>query len=116
MDFLVHLPAMDPRRNEEVYRGSNEIVDRFLGDDLWRAEWERVKSTGRPFDLFVAEQFANRMVSMEYLLSGIPEAVMIRSSQKNLRLYRLAFFTKHPLAAKFWKSVKACIDDQHMLF
>jgi three-Cys-motif partner protein len=30
IDFMIHLPAMDPRRNEALYFGSNEIVDLFL--------------------------------------------------------------------------------------
>jgi three-Cys-motif partner protein len=114
MDFLIHLPAMDPRRNEALYHRSNEIVDLFLGDEKWRADWEKNKTT-YPFDYFVAEQFAARMRGLGYSFTSIPESVLVRSTVKNLRLYRLALCTKHPLAARFWKEIKKCTEDQHML-
>lgn len=114
MDFLIHLPAMDPRRNEDLYRGDSEIVDLFLGDKKWRDDWEKSKAI-YPFDYFIAEQFAGRMRKLGYTFTSIPESVLVRSTVKNLRLYRLALCTKHPLAARFWKEIKKCIEDQHML-
>jgi three-Cys-motif partner protein len=115
VDFLIHLPAMDPRRNVDTYVGSSDIVDVFLGDRLWRDEWAKHKHKVT-FDFFVAQQFGARMKALSYGHSGLDESVFVRSTEKNLPLYRLAFFSRHDLGAKFWKEIKRCIDPQLRLF
>jgi three-Cys-motif partner protein len=115
VDFLVHLPAMDPRRNEDIYVGENKVVDKFLGDQSWRPEWKQHKGKVT-FDYFVAQQFSLRMKSLEYDHSGLDESVFVRSTDKNLPLYRLAFYSRHGLGAKFWKEIKKCTDHQGVLF
>lgn len=115
MDFMVHLPAADPRRNTERYAGERDNVDRFLGDKRWRAEWEKLKSTSITFDYFVADQFARRMEGIGYRDGSISESVLIRSTARNLRLYRLAFFSKHQRGEEFWKEIKACTEEQLVL-
>jgi three-Cys-motif partner protein len=115
VDFLVHLPAMDPRRNVDIYAGNSDIVDIFLGDTRWRDEWAKQKNKVT-FDFFVAQQFGIRMTGLSYEHSGLSESVFVRSTEKNLPLYRLAFFSRHDLGAKFWKEIKRCIDPQLRLF
>lgn len=115
VDFLIHLPAMDPRRNEDRYIGKSKVVDNFLGDPSWRPEWQKHKSKVT-FDYFVAQQFGIRMKALSYSHSGLDESVFVRSTDKNLPLYRLAFYSRHGLGAKFWNEVKKCIDPQLRLF
>ncbi len=114
-DFLVHIPAMDPRRNEERYLGDSAVVDEFLGDSKWRAGWKEQKGKVT-FDYYLAEQFSARMDSLGYEHGGLDESVFVRSTDKHLPLYRLAFYSRHRLAARFWKGIKKCIDPQPMLF
>lgn len=115
VDFLVHLPAMDPRRNEDRYLGGSSVVDDFLGDSQWRSEWRRQKGKVT-FDYFVAQQFSARMKALSYQHSGLDESVFVRSTDKHLPLYRLAFYSRNQLGAKFWREIKECIDPQPMLF
>jgi three-Cys-motif partner protein len=115
VDFLVHLPAMDPRRNVEIYIGDNDVVDNFLGDTRWRSEWETDKDKVT-FDYFIAQQFGLRMKSLSYEYGGLQESVFVRSIDKHLPLYRLAFYSRHDLGAKFWKEIKRCTDPQLSLF
>jgi hypothetical protein len=46
------------------------------------------------------------MEALKYLKHAAEQAELIRSVEKNLPLYRLAFFSRHPLAAQFWKEVR----------
>ena len=110
VDFLVHLPAMDPIRNEALYSADNDTVDRFLGDSSWRAVWEDEKARCS-FPFFIAQQFNIRMKTLGYA-EGIKDSVFVRSTSKNLPLYRLGFFTRHPLGTKFWKEIRTCNDSQ----
>lgn len=108
VDFLVHLPACDALRNQELYLGESTIIDHFLGDRDWRAAWptERRKLD---FDSFIARQFDQRMRKLGFAFSGSGESVFIRSTGKNLPLYRLGFYSRHRLGQKLWKAVKKCV-------
>jgi three-Cys-motif partner protein len=116
MDFLVHIPAMDPIRNEVLYnRPENRVVECFVGYPSWRESWD-VTDSRISFDLFVARCFAESMQSLGYKYGDIKEPVLVRSSEKNLRLYYLAFFSRHPLGQEFWKETKKWSDPQLKLF
>lgn len=56
------------------------------------------------------------MRTMGYIYSGTEETVQIRSTEKNLPLYHLAFFSRHKLGEKFWKEAKKYSNDQLGLF
>jgi three-Cys-motif partner protein len=116
MDFLVHIPAMDPIRNEALYcNPENRTVERFVGNPNWREAW----AVTRPrigFDLFVARCFAESMRSRGYDHTDIEEPVLVRSSEKNVPLYRLVFFSRHQLGQEFWKETKKWSDPQMRLF
>jgi len=45
------------------------------------------------------------METLGYLDHAAEQAELIRSVEKNLPLYRLAFFSRNPLGARFWKEV-----------
>lgn len=105
MDFLVHIPAMDPLRNEALYtKADNETVTQFLGTDSWRIAWKS-EPHRLTFDLFLARQFEDRMKALKYK-GGIGNAVMVRSTEKNLPLYRLGFFSRHERGEAFWREAK----------
>lgn len=118
MDFLILIPSgMDANRNVSYYiNPSNTNVDRFLGTPQWRDDWKKAELENKSFGHYVTEFFDKQMKTMGYIYSGIEETVQIRSIEKNLPLYHLAFFSRHKLGAKFWKEAKKYSDDQLGLF
>ncbi len=118
MDFLVLIPTgMDPRRNVSQYMKYNDRhIEEFIGRPNWRDEWPLAEMRGENFGLFVVKQFCTSMADMGYKHSTAEASVEIRSTTKNLPLYRLAFFSKHPLGHKFWGEVKKYSSPQLDLF
>jgi three-Cys-motif partner protein len=108
VDFLILVPTeMDANRNERRYcQPNNKTLDEFFGGENWRAAWEKAKQEGEPFWGFVLKYFASRMETLGYLDHAAEQAELIRSVEKNLPLYRLAFFSRNQLGAQFWKEVR----------
>ncbi|MGQ0657173.1 MAG: three-Cys-motif partner protein TcmP [Chromatiales bacterium] len=95
VDFLVLIPTeMDAHRNVGRYycNPENTTVDDFVGTAGWRTEWEKAESRGEPFWGFLTHFYAERMRQLEYLEHSAQEAQLIRSTEKNLPLYRLDLF------------------------
>jgi three-Cys-motif partner protein len=112
MDFMVLIPAMDPLRNEVTYLDpSNDVVDLFVGTSSWREQWkkEQKKIT---FDTFIASFFSGQMRRLNYTHGGLEDSLLVRSSEKNLPLYRLGFYSRHPLGSRFWREAKRYSDPQ----
>jgi len=117
-DFLVLIPSfMDANRNFERYlEPNNEILDRFLGDREWRAAWlERAEPKER-FGSFVADQFGLRMKRLGFLYDGLADMKLVRSTERNLPLYHLAFFSRSELGMKLWREAMRSSDLQRRLF
>ena len=114
MDFLVLIPSsMDANRNEQNYvQPRNRTLENFVGNADWRSRWGKEKATGKSFEIFVVEEFGRSMQKLDYIDPGLKEALLIRSDEKNLPLYRLALYSKHKLGAKFWKETKKYSDPQ----
>ncbi len=107
MDFLVLLSWMDASRNEYIYiNPSNERIDLFLGDKIWRTKWEKLKIQNYDFRKFLAEEFINRMMTLGYPDIAFKTMIEIRSTPKNLSLYHLAFFSKDSKGYKFWDETR----------
>jgi len=108
MDFLVLIPSsMDANRNEQHYmHPRNKTLENFVGNPDWRTCWDNEKASGKSFEHFVVEEFGRSMQTLSYIDPGLKEAIMIRSDDKNLPLYRLALYSKHKLGPKFWKETK----------
>jgi three-Cys-motif partner protein len=108
MDFLVLIPSgMDANRNEQNYlKPRNKTLENFFGTPDWRSRWDKEKVSDQSFEHFVVEEFGRSMQTLGYIDPGLKEAIMIRSDDKNLPLYRLALYSKHKLGAKFWKETK----------
>lgn len=98
---------MDGKRNVKIYVDeNNNRIDNFLGDLNWRSRWETEFQKGKNFVKFLADEFTKRMVELNYREEAIDNFIQIKSDAKNLPLYYLAFYSKHPTGYKFWKTVK----------
>jgi hypothetical protein len=108
---------MDANRNVSHYiNPSNNTVDNFLGTSTWRCEWKEAELQKENFGDFLTDQFGKQMTAMNYLYSGINETKLVRSTDKNLPLYRLAFFSRNKLGQKFWQAAMKYSSDQLTLF
>lgn len=115
MDFLVLIPTgYDATRNwEQRYTSRGDrTVEEFLGDSAWRREWEMSKSKNQSVDTFLTNAFGASMVELGYKYPGIGDTHLIRLTEKNVGLYRLAFFSTHALGTRFWRQVRKYATDQ----
>ncbi len=107
VDFLI-LQAlhMDGNRNLSKYiKEENEKIALYLGNENWRNEFnERNIDYSENFVKFLADQYLYKMESLGY----VPEKNMhpIRSNEKNLPLYYLAFYSKHTTGVDFYKRIE----------
>ena len=116
VDFLIHIPAMDPIRNEAIYLSEDScVVSEYLGISAWR-EIRRRDDPVSSFDLFIAKCLDSQMKALGYVYGGLSETLMIRSTEKNLPLYRLGFYSRNRLGERFWKEAKKYSDPQMSLF
>lgn len=118
MDFLILIPSfMDANRNEIQYAMETNIsIEDFTGVTDWREHWEKDKGKGIKFGQFLPDLFGSKMSELGYIYNGYGDTIIIRSSDKNLPLYHLAFFSKHPTGIRFWKEAKKYSSDQGELF
>jgi three-Cys-motif partner protein len=114
MDFLILLALdMDANRFQSLYvKDSNPVIDEFLNNPSWRSKWSAAQVKRIDFRVFLAREFASRMVGLGYLPAGLDRMKEVRSDEKNLPLYHLAFFSKHPLGYQFWDEVLKYGTDQ----
>jgi len=117
MDFLIILAVgMDATRNEQFYtRPNNKRVDSFLGISDWRTRWQKASVKGIAFRHFLCQEYANQMETLGYKKVPLSKMKEVRSNEKNLPLYHLAFFSKHDLGYEFWDQVLKYSTDQQLL-
>jgi len=113
MDFLI-LQAlhMDGNRNLAKYlKDENDKIANYLGNENWRTDFNQsCKDYSANFVKFLADQYLNKMQSIGY----VPEKNMhqIRSNEKNLPLYYLAFYSKHPKGIELYRKVEKYSNQQ----
>jgi three-Cys-motif partner protein len=114
MDFLILLAlGMDANRNYEHYlREDADKVDKFLGSKNWRERWAAAQWDAIRFTRFLADEFTNSMSSLGYIPPPHYTMKEVRSSEKNLPLYRLALFSRHERAYQYWQEVLKYSTDQ----
>jgi three-Cys-motif partner protein len=114
IDFLILLALyVDANRNVERYvSDESEVIDQFLGDRDWRDRWAVQIRQGNSFVPFLADEYSTRMRSLGYLPMALEDMVKVRTSEKRLPLYYLAFYSRHPLGLQFWKEVRKYSTDQ----
>lgn len=108
VDFLILLALyMDANRNYETYIKEEKIkIDEFLDSTTWRDEWRSEQMKGILFPQFLAEAFSRSMSEkLAYQPQPFYKMKAIKISEKNVRLYRLALFSRNPLAYTFWDQV-----------
>ncbi|MFC1620091.1 three-Cys-motif partner protein TcmP [Candidatus Neomarinimicrobiota bacterium] len=106
MDFIILIPTeMDAIRNLRInyLDPDNHILDDFFGTDDWRKKWPDEESRGTTFSKFMIKFYEERMGEYNYRYGGNE---LIRSTNRKRSLYRLGFFSEHPLGEKFWNLAK----------
>ena len=111
VDFLVLIATdMDAARNVALYEmPQNMVVESFLGVSDWRSDWQLAKAKRESFSSYLMRRFSSQMEIRKYIRAPIEETKLVRSTEKNLPLYRLALFSQHqrsePLAAgkEIWR-------------
>ena len=118
VDFLILLAlSMDAGRNETLYVDeNNDKIDRFLGTKTWRTRWKAEQKVGKSFRMFLAMEYAKQMIQLGYRSESSREMIEVRSEEKNLPLYHLAFFSRHQLGYRYWKQVRKYATTQGQLF
>jgi three-Cys-motif partner protein len=107
MDFLILLSWMDASRNEFNYvKYDNKRIDNFLGDKEWRSKWLKLKKEKYDFCKFLAEEYIQRMMTLGYPETALSTLFPIRSTDKKLFLYHLAFFSKSKRGYDFWDKAR----------
>lgn len=114
VDFVVLLAiGMDANRNYDHYvDGNSTKIDEALGNSDWRERWKAEGVRRGDFRRFLAAEFSRSMKSLGYLEQGLDRMKLVRSEERNLPLYYLALFSRHPTALKFWEDVLKYGDDQ----
>lgn len=119
MDFLILIPTdMDAHRNEANYfKDDNITVARFLGLLDWRKNWVKEKEKNIPFGQFILDMFSRQMANLNFLEAEPDEtSILVKNTQKHARLYRLAFYSRHELGIKLFRSAKKYSTQQTSLF
>jgi three-Cys-motif partner protein len=114
VDFLITLAlGMDANRNYEHYvKEDASKVDEFLGSKSWRQRWAAAQWDAVKFTRFLADEFSKSMATLGYIPPPFYTMKEVRSYEKNLPLYRLALFSRHERAYKFWDEVAKYSTDQ----
>jgi len=107
VDFLVLLAIyMDANRNYENYVRDEAVkIDEFLGSRTWRDEWKMNQQNGILFPQFLAEEFSRSMETLKYQPQPFYKMKPVSIPEMNVRLYRLALFSRSDRAYKFWDEV-----------
>ncbi|MBS3945855.1 MAG: three-Cys-motif partner protein TcmP [Melioribacter sp.] len=116
VDFLILLAfGMDGKRNISIYiEENNDRIDNFLGITDWRVRWREAEKNGLNLVKFLADEFTSQMVKIGYLNQANNNFISIKSDEKNLPLYYLAFYSKHARGYDFWNKVKQLSDQPEL--
>jgi three-Cys-motif partner protein len=117
IDFLILLALyVDANRNIQSYvREGDSTIELFLGNPAWRERWKEAERGGQMIVTFLADAYSSKMLSIGYLPMPLDQMVKIRSSDRNLPLYYLAFFSRHKTGMKFWGEVLKYANEQLQL-
>lgn len=105
IDFLILLAlGMAARRNQQNYLNEeNNSVDLFLDNTNWRKN-VNLNISPNDFLKFLADEYKKNMLNLNFQKDVIYHEV--RSSDKNLSLYHLAFFSRDELGNHICKEVQ----------
>jgi three-Cys-motif partner protein len=113
VDFLCLLALqMDAKRNIQHYLKPGSKIDRMIGNTTWRARWNSRSDHHEDFAKFLASEFAQSMSEVGYLETPLHMMEEVKTHDKNVPLYYLAIFAKHPLAFDLWKKARTSSSPQ----
>ena len=123
IDFIILLAlVMDAKRNLSYYfdPGSSK-VELFLGDPDWRAVWIRfVRKSGETengaFVRFLAEKYVEQMRALGYPGTELTDLAPIKSDERNIPYYYLAYFSADKVGLKFWRQARKYASQEGGLF
>ncbi len=120
IDFLILLMlGLDSRVNFRTYltdESSTRIAELVDCPD-WRDEWRRESQRRRPNVIrFLMTKFDQAMSRIGYRSAPLDSALSIRVPRKNVLIYELVFYSKHPLGEDFWRKTRTGIATQPDLF
>ena len=117
IDFLILLAlGMDANLNLPLYlQDEHQRIEEFLENPAWRTEWQVARQRGHAFIPFLATQYARAMKGLDYLETPLAKMYPVRSYDRNLPLYYLAFFSRHAQGYKLWAEVLKYADAQYEL-
>jgi three-Cys-motif partner protein len=118
MDFLILIPTgMEATRWwEKLLRPESTIVADFTGASDWRDGWKEADRAGVTPDLFLTELYHDQMKALGYEYGGVDRTVLIKLPVRNVRLYRLAFFSRNRLGGRLWDQARRYSTEQLRLF
>jgi three-Cys-motif partner protein len=118
IDFVCLLALhMDANRNQAIYiKEHSHKIDDFLGTSSWRGRWNADSAIRVSFPKFLANEFSAQMKALNYIPPPFYTMKEVRSDEKNLPLYHLALFSRHPRGYQFWDEVLRYSDDQLSMF
>jgi three-Cys-motif partner protein len=113
VDFIVLLALyMDALRAEQQYIKNPSKIDQLLGSSSWLDRWTMSKQNGAEFPRFLADEFAASMATMKYIPPPFYSMRKIFLCEKNIPLYAVGLFSRHPLAYELWDKALKGSDDQ----
>ena len=117
VDFLILVPTgMDTTRWAKKYlRPGDNVVGEFLGDPDWREKVPKPLSRWSQVSTLVVKQLEAQFRAMGYGFGGFSSSRLVRSTDKNLALYRLVFFSRHERGLEFWEAAKKSESQQGSL-
>jgi hypothetical protein len=89
-----------------------ERVARLIGSPDCRKQWRAEGKSDRAFIRFVGEKFDEAMTRLGYRRRDPRDTVTVEVSGKGVYLYSLAFYSRHELGERFWKTTIAGTDPQ----
>ena len=116
MDFLILMALnMDAARNLDTYLNTNSLkIEQFIGNYNWREDFLKGGNTSpNSFIKFLADHYERNMIQIGY--KKPTEFHQIRSDDRNLPLYYLAFYSKHDRGNDFWNKTKKFANPQSTL-
>ena len=117
MDFLVLLMlGRDVRTNFRRYlEDENDTrIAKLIDDANWRDEWTARGYRANHVVRFMLEKFNEAMKGVGYRPARPDDAHPIRllEKKKNVLLYYLVLYSKHPLGQTFWNATRLGLDEQ----
>ena len=111
--------GMEGQRFIDAYREmppGSAPLDVFMGTANWRSA-HLAKRPAQSVDIMLTEFYDARMKELGFLYGGVDTSVLVRNrGATNQPLYRLGFFSAHPLGKKLWSEARAATLEQRPLF